>query len=191
MKIVNTLYTYLNSLEKKQFYQYIGGLIAIVVILCGGIIFNYYRVTRYLKSEINHLNEQREEIRSILDKARLVKKEQKEIDSILAKDENFKIAGYFEDLLGKLGLSDKTSGKPEITTPTQEGNYQESILQAKFIGITMKNLTELLQEIELNKRVFSKELDIRISQKLPGTIDVTLTIGTLERKPKEVQEPTE
>jgi hypothetical protein len=51
----------------------------------------------------------------------------------------------------------------------------------------MKNLTELLQEIELNKRVFTKELDITASSKQPGTIDVSLTIVTLEPKPKEIR----
>lgn len=190
MKLFSQIQTYLDSLEIKRFYQFIAILIGIVLLACFGVLFQYYRSISYLKSEIGKLNEQRENIRLILDKAQQVKTEQKEIDAILAKDENFKIAGYFEDLLGQLGLSDKKSAI-EVSTPAREGKYQESILQAKFTGMTMKDLTELLQEIELNKRVFTKELSIVASQKRTGTIDVTLIIATLELKPKEVKELTE
>jgi len=54
----------------------------------------------------------------------------------------------------------------------------------------MKELTELLQEIELNKRVFIKELEISDS-KQANSIDVTLIIATLEPKPREASESTE
>jgi hypothetical protein len=191
MDILHKIQTYLDSLEEKRFYQYLMGSIAVILLLIAGILFQYYRKVSYLKSEINRINEERANIRTILEKALLVKKEQKEIDAILAKDENFKIAGYFEDLLSKLGLADKKASDVQVTTPSREGKYQENILQAKFTSMTMKDLTELLQEIELNKRVFTKELDITISQKKPGTIDVTLTIATLEPKPKEVKEAAE
>jgi hypothetical protein len=191
MEIMNKIQTYINSLEEKRFYQYLIGICVVVLLVIAGIVFQYYRSVSRLKAEITRINEDRNEIRSLLEKAQLDKKEQKEIDAILAKDENFKIAGYFEDLLGKLGLADKQASKAEVSTPAREGKYQESILQAKFSGMTMKDLTELLQEIELNKRVFTKELDITVSPKIPGTIDVTLTIATLEPKPKEPREGIE
>lgn len=191
MKILTVVQTYLDSIEEKRFYQYLIGLAVIILLLLAGIIFQYYRSVRSLKAEINRINEERQEIRTLLSKARIVKKEQKEIDAILAKDENFKIAGYFEDVIGKLGLANKKASDVQVTTPSREGKYQESVLQAKFSGMTMKDVAELLQEIELNKRVFTKELDIIVSPKKPGTIDVTITVATLEPKPKEVREVAE
>jgi hypothetical protein len=191
MNIWQKVQMYIDTLDDKRFYQYTGGFLAGIIIICSGIIFNYYRSVRHLKREIARVNEERITIRNLLERALLVKKEQKEIDAILAKDENFKIAGYFEDLLGTLGLADKKASDVQVTTPSREGKYQESILQAKFTGMTMKDLTELLQEIEGNKRVFTKELDITVSAKKPGTIDVALTIATLEPKPKEIKEFTE
>ncbi len=191
MKILTSIQIYLNSIEEKRFYQYMIGLVLIILLLVAGIIFQYYRRVRSLKREINRINEERSEIRTLLAKARIVKKEQKEIDAILAKDENFKIAGYFEDIIGKLGLANKKASDAQVTTSSQEGKYQESVLQAKFSGMTMKDVTELLQEIELNKRVFTKELDIVVSPKKPGTVDATLTIATLEPKPREVRELAE
>lgn len=188
MKILTAVQTYLNSIEEKRFYQYLGGVGACIAVLLAAILFNYYRSVRALKTEINRINEERLEIRTLLSKARIVKKEQKEIDAILAKDENFNIAGYFEDVIGKLGFASKKASDVQITTPAHEGKYQEIVLQVKFSGMTMKDVTELLQEIELNKRVFTKELDITTSARTPGTIDVVLTIATLEPKPKEAKE---
>ena len=79
----------------------------------------------------------------------------------------------------------------EVSSRAREGRYQERILLARFAGMTMKELTELLQEIEFNKRVFTKELDITVAKKVPGTIDVGLTIAALEPKPKEEADTSE
>ena len=151
------------------------------------IMFLYYRSVSSLKAEIAQINETRKQARLILDKGQIVKKEQREIDAIIAKNEDFKIGAFFQDLLAKLGLSNKKDAS-EVTSNELEGKYRESVLTAKFSGMTMKELTELLQELELNRRVFTKELDITASQKPPNSIDVTLTIATLEPKPKDSTE---
>ena len=49
-------------------------------------------------------------------------------------------------------------------------------------GITMKQLTEFLNEIDENKRVFTKELDITKSKKIPRAIDVEIKIATMMPK---------
>ena len=90
----------------------------------------------------------------------------------------------------KLGLAQKKLST-EVSTASPEGHYQESILQARFTVLSMKEVTELLQEIELNKRVFIKELDIATSKKQANSIDVTLIIATLEPKQQETGESTE
>ncbi len=190
MELFDKIQSYLNTLETKRLYQYIGGLLGFISLIMFAVIFQYYRTVSSLKSEIISINESREEIRTILDKGQQVKKEQKEIDAILAQDENFKIKGNFGDLIEKLGLSNKKISI-EVSSRAREGRYQERILLARFAGMTMKELTELLQEIEFNKRVFTKELDITVAKKVPGTIDVGLTIAALEPKPKEEADTSE
>ena len=191
MELLNKIQSYLTSLDQKRFYQYVGGALGIVAVIMLLLMFQYYRKISSLKSTIVTTNQEREEVKKILDDARKIKKGQKEIDAILAQDPNFKIAGYFEDLTSRLGLAQKRSSLAEVSTVVSEGKYQESVLQAKFTSITMKDLAQLLQEIELNKRVFTKELDITKAQKQANSIDVSLTIATLEPKPKELGESSE
>ncbi len=196
MEIIEKMYTYISKLEQKRFYQYSIGVLVFTALLMFAVIFQYYRTMWFLKSEIGRINDDREEVRTLLNKGQLVKREQREMDAIIAKDKNFKIAKYFKDILGKLGLGNKKASEIEVTSPSTEGKYQESILTAKFTGMTMKELTELLQELEINKRVFTKELEINSSQKTPNTIEVTLIIATLiiatlEPSPQEGIEMTE
>lgn len=190
MELLDKMQAYLNSLDQKRFSQYMIGILCAITALLALLLFQYYRTISRLKAEAVTINELREEERTILDKASRIKKDQKEIDAVLAQDKNFKIAGYFEDLIEKLGLAQK---KPsiEVNKVSREGKYQESILQALFTVLSMKELTELLQEIELNKRVFIKELDITPSKKQPNSIDVTLIIATLEPKQQEAGESME
>ncbi|HLE76168.1 MAG TPA: hypothetical protein VI521_00180 [Candidatus Babeliales bacterium] len=190
MELLNKMQIYLNSMDQKRFYQYLIGILCAVAVLLALLFFYYYRTISRLKSQAIAINELRIEEKSILDTAQRIKKDQKEINAVLAQDKNFKIAEYFEDLIGKLGLAQKKLST-EVSTASPEGHYQESILQARFTVLSMKEVTELLQEIELNKRVFIKELDIASSKKQANSIDVTLIIATLEPKQQETGESTE
>lgn len=187
MELLDKIYTYISDLDEKRFYQYGIGFLCAIGLLMLLVMFQYYRSVSSLKAQIEQINDAREQARTILEKGLIVKKDQQEIDALIAKDENFNIQGYFEDLLAKLGLSNKKASL-EVASPEREGKYRESVLTAKFSGMTMKELTELLQELELNRRVFTKELEITASQKPPNSIDVTLTIATLEPKPKDSTE---
>ena len=100
------------------------------------------------------------------------------VEETLAKDTDFKIGGYFKNLLTKLNLRDKEIAE-ETSTSDLEENYRKSELNAKFEDMTMKELTELLQEIEHNSRIAMERLEITKSKKQPKTIEVNLTISTL------------
>lgn len=186
MQFIQKIQTFLDQLDEARFYQYVSALLLGVGIIMSGLMFQYYRTIGSLKKQIQAINETREEVRILLDKAQHVKKEQKDVDEIIAQDPNFKIAGYFEEVLTKLNLASKKASKLEVTAPAQEGRYQESVLNARFSDMNMKELTELLKEVEQNKRVFAKELEIATSKKTPHTIDVNFTIATLEPQTQEL-----
>lgn len=183
MEVFNKIQTYLDSLDQKRFFQYLLGAAGILMLLVFLLIFNYFRTVGALKSEVQQINEYREEAQLLLSRAQRIKRDQKEIDAVLAQDKNFKIKGYFDDLINKQGLAQKVDKELEVSSAATQGKYQESILDAKFSGISMKNLTELLQEIEANKRIFIKELEISAAK--DSSIDVTLIIATLEPKQEE------
>jgi CHASE3 domain sensor protein len=185
MEFLDKMQAYLNSLDQRRFYQYLIGFLSVVFVLILLLLFQYYRSISSLQDEALEVNRLRKKAQKILTEVQKIQRDKKEIDAIIAKDKGFKIAGYFEDLISRLGLAQKKSSALEVSSATSEGKYEEIILDAKFSGLSMKELTEILQEIESKKRVFIKELDIVASEKPANSINVTLIIATLQPKPQE------
>jgi hypothetical protein len=177
MVLLEQIKNFFDTLETKTFYHYMLGYIIACVLLFCTTIFYFYRSTHSLQRKIKNINNSREEdVRVILETAARVKQQQTMVEEILSQDIDFKIAGYFEELLNKLGIT-KTSS--EATTTDREDNYRKSELSAKFEDMTMKELTELLQELEQKPRIATERLEITKSKKKPKTIEVNLTISTL------------
>lgn len=190
MEFFDQIQAYFNGLEQKRFYQYVGGFLGVIALITFLLLFQYFRSINFYKSEAEAINELREDTEKILARAQKIKAIQKENEAVLAQDKNFKIVGYFEDLISRIGLAQKKT-QLDVTVAAREGKYQEKVLTVKFAAASMKELTQLLQEIENNKRVFIKELTIEESNKQPNSIDVTLVIATLEPKPQETGEIAE
>jgi len=184
MEMVNKLRLSMEGLERKDFYKYMTIVLGIVIILISLFVFWYYRKVNFLMMQIEDINEVREQrVRDVLRRMDSVKKQRGHVNAILKKEKDFKIAGYFKELVTKHHLSDN---KVEDRSSTVElGNaYQEAVLSATFANITMKQLTELLKDIEEKERVYAKSLEIKKSTKTPKTIDVNITIATLQLKTK-------
>ncbi len=186
MVLFDQIQAFIDRLEEKQFYQYLAVGLGITCFATGIIVFRSYRNISSVQKKIEEVNTYREQIKEILNKAQQVRQKEKEVNAILAEEEDFKIAGYFKDLLEQLGLTNKLSTRPEVISSTEDA-YTEDILTAKFTDMTMKKLTELLQEIEKKQRIYTKELDITASQKTKNAIEVTIAIGTLLPKTKETE----
>ncbi len=178
MEALDRIQNTLNSLDTKKFYQYLAVSLGIIALLAGGIVFQYYRSMSVLKKRVKRVNQYRLQAQEILERAQEVVEQREEVDELLAKDTDFKIGGYFKNVLAKLQLAQKE--KMETTqTLEREDEYIEHSLSAKFVDMNMKDLTLLLEEIEGNPRIYTRELEIKRSEKTPGTIDVTLVIATL------------
>jgi hypothetical protein len=149
------------------------------VVLSGLLIFYYYRSTNGLYRIIKNINSTREEkVLVILETAALVKQQQSAVEEILSQDTDFKIAGYFKDLLIQFNIKDKEVAE-ESSAADQEDNYRKSELSAKFEDMTMQELTKLLQELEKKSRIATQRLEITKSKKKPKTIEVSISISTL------------
>ncbi|MCX5922787.1 MAG: hypothetical protein NTX86_05690 [Candidatus Dependentiae bacterium] len=187
MIILDKISTFIAQLEERKFYIYLGVVIGILVLIMSGIVFYRYNSMNYWKKRINHINEIREEISEIISKDQQVLSQRAEVNATLAEMPDFKIEGYFNELLKKLNL--ERNKQTSATSPGEKSDseYREVLLKAKFDTMTMQQLTELLNEIDQNKRIYTKELEITKSTKTPKTIDVNVTIATLQRKPEQTE----
>jgi hypothetical protein len=178
MKALEKIQLYITTLEEKRLYLYIGIVCAILVGLASFIVMHYYSSIGQLRDEISFINEQRVRVRRLLTAFDQMRKHRAEVDTLFSQEAGFKIGGYFEKLLARLGLSEKRA----LITPSHidHDKFRESILKANLTDINMKQLCELLNELDKDKRIYTKELEIAKSRTTPKTLDVTLTIATLE-----------
>lgn len=183
MALLNTVYVFFDRIDKKRFYQYTALLLITLFLIMSALFFQFYRTVHYYKKKILFINELRDEARIIREKAQHVQDQRTAVDTMLAEDPDFKIGGYFNDLLTKLSLTDKKSSE-ELTQIDRDDNYRESELTAQLVAITMKQLTELLYEIEQKKRIYIKKLIIEKSKKADHSIEVLVTLATLLPKPE-------
>lgn len=174
-----TLYNFLNTIDRTQFNRFLLIGLGTILLASSGIVVQYYRSTSALKKRIGRLNQYREQTQDILQRAHDVDAQRASVNELLAEDIDFKIGGYFNELINRLNLGNKKKGIDTLQTIERDDNYLEQNVTAKFVEMNMKDLTTLLAELENNPRIFVRELEIKRSEKISGTIEVTLIIATL------------
>ncbi len=179
MNIIEKFQHLIDNVDDRTFYLSLTGLLTFIILCVAGIIFYYYSAVGSLYEQIDHINEQRVQAKRILTMYKQVEKHRLEVDTLLTEDTGFKISGYFNAILGQLGLADKKGGL-STTSHIDHGKYSEAILKAPLTDINMRQLCELLEKLESNKRIYVKELEIAKSKKKNKVLDVTLTIASLE-----------
>ena len=178
MELIKKLEDFLQTLDSRDFYKYLGIVIVIITAASCVICWRYYSSTRSYLAQIQEINDQRESgIKELFESHERILVEQKQVNKLLDEDPNFKIRQHFEEILSNLRLADKKV--TESISSVERENYRESILTITFAAMNMQELCELLQELEKAKRIFTKDIDIQKSNKTPDTIDVTLVIATL------------
>lgn len=187
MKVIQQIQDFLDTIETKDFYKYIGGIVAAIILIFGLMAYRFYSNVSYYKAQLRTINNQRDEIRELLEIAALTKEQKQTINAMLEADPDFTIAGYFKKTLDQLGLTQKETSNIVTTQERGEQNYNEVILSSKLADMTMKDLTELLNVLEKNKRIYTKELEIQRSKKSPRTIEVQLTIATLRSRTEPIE----
>ncbi len=191
MNILTSLKNYIDNWDQKEFRNYILIAFGVLIALMGLIVFLYYRNISSLRSRIAIVNKHRVAVRELVSRYDLVKKLQVGVDAILAKEKDFKISQYFDQLLQKLGLmSNKTQDVETMSQEVLDGYYTEWTLYANLTNMNTKKMSELLHAIELEERIYTKDVEVERSTTNPNAINVKLTIATLEPKvetPKEIE----
>jgi hypothetical protein len=182
MKLFEKIEQFIDSWELRDFYIYVGSYMGAVLVCTFLLLFYYYSSMHSLRRQLEDINDMRENtVRSILTRAQQVRKQKEDVDAMLAQEPDFKIGGYFKDLLTRLDLGDKKEIETTSSVDRDE-KYKEDILRVRLVDMNMQQLAQLLNEIEQNKRIYSKELEITKSQKRPDAIEASITIATLQPK---------
>jgi hypothetical protein len=179
MELLDSLKATLDQLTEKQFRTYVFAAIGGFFILILLIFFYYYRSSSSLYKQLSDLNTLRSKtVKDILATAERIKKQKEKIDAMLADDQDFKFGEYLENVLAKLRLSEKKDigQKQEADV---NGKYVEHIYDIKLNDINMKQLAEFLLEIEKNRRVYTKKIEITKSKTTPNSLEANITIATL------------
>ena len=184
MEIINKLRGVLDGLESKDFYKYLIIIVTVLTLALAGMLYWHYSTMSDLRTRLNDINDMREkQVRSIIKRMNIVKQQRGKVKGILAQEQDFKIAGYFNDVLGQMGLLDYLTESSTSEVEMNNDNIEIS-LRARFSAITIKQLCELLDTLEKKERIYAKNLEIIKSVKTPETIDVNMTIATLQPKLK-------
>lgn len=182
---------FVQSLEQKAFYQYAAGLLGVIALLSGLLVYRHYRTMSALRQSAKVLNHQRYQAQKLLTKRELVHRQQDAVDSLLEKDPAFKIREYFEKLIEQLNVKEFareiTAAESEIEINPQ---YKELTVDVRFKGLTMKQVSELIAALEQKERIYLKELSIDKS-KDAAVVSVHMILATLQRRPEAGAEQTE
>jgi hypothetical protein len=181
MNALNQIKDYIDQLDKKYFQRYVIIAGSLVLIISSLILYRYYRNIFFYKKKIETINHKRKEVKDILERFEMVKIQQTEVDNLLEKDKDFKIGGYFNEVITKIGIAQNKTREPETSSEELDNGYTERKLYASFSNITMQKLTELLDTIEQNERIYTKEVEM-YKPDTGRTINVNLLIATLEPK---------
>ena len=167
--------------DEQSFKKYLLILLGVVMAGFVFITWRYYTSITFYKKKILLVNGIREEARQLREKMIQVQTQRARVNDMLEEEADFKIAGYFNNLLTQLNMFDNKKTE-ETSQIDREDNYRESELIASLTKMNMKQITELLFELEQKKRIYIKKLDMEKSKKNKNLLDVTLIIATLLHK---------
>jgi hypothetical protein len=180
MAVLDQIQEYIEQLTTKQFKQFMIIIFSCSFLVSTFIVYRYYRNIHMLKNKIEEINKKRAEVRNILERFEIVKRQKAAVDNLLAKDKGFKILGYFNDkIIPKVGIEANKTREPATSSEELDNGYTEIRLDASFSKMNTQKLTELLDALEQNERIYTKDLEIYKPDQGP-TINVNLSIATLE-----------
>jgi hypothetical protein len=171
---------FFDQLEERTFYHYVAGILIGMALLMGITVFFQYRTQATLKKQAARLNSYRENAQELLSRYNRVREQEQAVTAVLEQDKNFRIVGYLDATLATLQLTANRTGSAQTSEPLEHpANYNEITVNLTLSDINMRQLAELLREIEKNERIYTKSLEITKSPTKP-TIDVALAVATLQ-----------
>lgn len=171
---------FITNLDEQKFYLYTSIFLGIITLIFGIMMYRTFSGISQLEEQIESINEYRERAQKIIGEFADVKKQRTKVNLILTQDKRFKITNYFSTLIDDLGLRQHLQGEPKLVEQDLDRQYKEVRITPTLKHINMRQLAQLLQEIEESERVYVKKLDITKAQTRPPSIDIKINIATLQ-----------
>ncbi|MGE0009650.1 MAG: hypothetical protein AB7F19_03840 [Candidatus Babeliales bacterium] len=190
MKIFEPLEQRIAQLDATTFRNYLIAFFAVITLIIGLILWRYYASVRSLHKNIRRINEEREEVKEITIRSERVKGQQRVVETLINKDPNFKILGYFDRVLAQHNLMNNLVRRPDTRPTDLDTGHTEVTLFASLTNLNMESIAKLLDTLERNERINTKEIEI--TKPLSGrTVNLSLTIATLEPASQAAAETSE
>jgi len=168
---------YIQGCSYKEIVRIQLAYIFLYILLMGFLIFRHFSALQDAQQKMKILNKARNEIQFILTEFEYIKNKTEQVDLLLTKDKNFYIQKYYQETMQDLDIiKQSASGLASNIWPN---GYTEESLQINLSEITMKQLSDFLQAIQENQRVFVKNLEI-VKSSVEKKINANLAIATLK-----------
>ncbi len=179
MKILEPLEQSIAQLDAKTFRNYLIAFFVLLTLILGLILYRYYSSVSYIHKNIRRVNEERELVKDIALRYERVKEQQRLVEALVKKNPGFKILDYFNTILNQHRIMNNLVRKPETRKTDLDTGHTEVTLLANLSGLNMKTIAELLDTLERNERINTKEVEI--TKPANGrTVNLNLTIATIE-----------
>lgn len=181
---INQIMDFFWNLDKKQFKNLYIILLTSTLTIFGLTIYLQFNRIKTSQKKMVEINNNRQLINKILEENEILKMRKKRGEEIIAKDKDFFLKKYFEDLVDSHQLRSNLKSVQLITNDPENlraQGYQEVVIDAILENIDMKQFVELLNDLENKDRIVIKKIELDKSKQQP-TINVSLTISTLELK---------
>lgn len=182
MEAIEQVQTFFATMSKKDFQRAMLAGAATLTLLLSFFVYRYIATVSKLKKEIANINRLRsQDVEDVLTRYELVKKQQTEVETILAKDPTFKIKEFLDTVMNKVNIVQYKAKEPQFSQQDLENGYTENQLYASFANVTTQHVCELLYALEQNERVYIKQVELYKTD-LNKTINANITIATLQAK---------
>jgi hypothetical protein len=180
MKFFEKIQIYIRSLNQHNFKKNFIIFISVIAFIMISISYFIYKKSTSLIKQLDDIKHLTIQTNLISKRYQVVQNQKKYIQSLLEKEKDFEIKGFFEAFCKKHQI--KSEDTWTTLTSSIEGNNQieEVSLKATFKNQTSEKLVEILKDIEEKKIVYIKNL--KIDKEKDKTISFDLTIATFKNK---------
>jgi hypothetical protein len=168
----------INNLTPKTFQRYLLLFLATVVILTLGIILYINQASIEEIKKTRRIEDMAKKASTLLTNFEKIKAEETRINEMLAKNTDFNIKSYFEQFCKEQGLTPEPNWDTKITDISDK--FSEVQLQATFKGQTTDKVVKLLEVLDKQSIIYTKEVNLK--NEFNKKISVELTLATIKQK---------
>ncbi len=182
MAWLDKLREYVRNLDDRDLYKNIAAFFGVLLLLLAITFYLHYRRVQRYTAQLKTLDSLRGETKKIIASQKAVAAQKEKVDELLAQNKNFRIAESYQTIVQKLGLLPALKDPISPVVGNTISEKTEVTVTSHFTGISMKLLTDLLSQVAAIPQLYTKDLVITKGAR-PQTVDVDITIATLESSP--------